>query len=173
MSHYITTHNSSGHSTFSSSVPTSPHPIQIPGGTMSILYSTHASPPSLNTETDITQYSHDRTNGFDNGALCPPSGTAAAIITFAPDAVSAVHRTLTLDFMVIVEGVVELYLESGEVRIMRAGDSVVQRGTMHWWKNVSPHGGVGEGDGYVHSVAIDIAKPFQVAGRTMETEFRM
>lgn len=47
------------------------------------------------------------------------------------------HTTSTLDYVFIVDGALELGLESGETRVVKKGDSVVQRGTTHWWRNVS------------------------------------
>lgn len=43
------------------------------------------------------------------------------------------HRTPTLDVIVILSGEVDLELESGQVAHLKPGDSVVQRGTMHAW----------------------------------------
>lgn len=47
------------------------------------------------------------------------------------------HRTQTVDYIVILEGELELSIIGGEQRIVRQGDVVVQRARMHKWKNVS------------------------------------
>jgi mannose-6-phosphate isomerase-like protein (cupin superfamily) len=47
------------------------------------------------------------------------------------------HRTPTVDIIVIVSGELELELDGGEVVRLKAGDSVIQRGTMHTWRTVS------------------------------------
>jgi len=52
------------------------------------------------------------------------------------------HRTMSLDYIVLVEGELELSLYSGkgnevERRTMRKGEIVVQRACMHAWKNLS------------------------------------
>ncbi|KAK0264095.1 hypothetical protein LTR91_011436 [Friedmanniomyces endolithicus] len=168
MSHYITTHDAKGQSVYSNKTPTEPHTHLIPGGTLEILYSSHQFPPSLSTEADIDQYAHDRTHIMEGG-ICPPHGTAAAIVSFEPNAASVWHRTMSLDVMVILEGVTEAHLEGGEVRILKAGDSMVQPGTMHLWKNVTP------GDGWAKAVAFAsaIQQPFEIAGKTLGTEFKM
>jgi quercetin dioxygenase-like cupin family protein len=44
----------------------------------------------------------------------------------------------------VIDGEVELELDDGEVRTIRKGDLVVQRGTVHKWTNVTPNGGVVE-----------------------------
>jgi quercetin dioxygenase-like cupin family protein len=140
MPNLITTHDEQGRSVFSSKVPTEAHPIEIPGGNLSILWSSHTFPPSLATEHDIEQYEQDREHGIADG-ICPREGHAAAIVSFEPNGVSAMHRTTSLDVMVVLEGVMELYLDSGEKRTVKPGDSIVQRGTMHCWKNVTPNNG--------------------------------
>jgi hypothetical protein len=46
------------------------------------------------------------------------------------------QRTRTLDFCLVLEGEITLVLDTAEVRL-RAGDTVVQRGTNHAWSNRS------------------------------------
>lgn len=46
------------------------------------------------------------------------------------------HRTTSLDYGIVLEGEVELILDSGERRAMKAGDIAVQRATMHAWRNM-------------------------------------
>jgi quercetin dioxygenase-like cupin family protein len=47
------------------------------------------------------------------------------------------HRTVSLDYGCVLEGEVELLLDSGEKRTMKRGDVAIQRGTMHQWINHS------------------------------------
>ncbi|HXW73993.1 MAG TPA: cupin domain-containing protein [Steroidobacteraceae bacterium] len=49
---------------------------------------------------------------------------------------TVMHRTATLDYVVVIEGEVVLLLEDSEV-ILRKSDVVVQRGTNHAWENRS------------------------------------
>ncbi|KFY05979.1 hypothetical protein V492_08207 [Pseudogymnoascus sp. VKM F-4246] len=59
---------------------------------------------------------------------------------FSPNAKAekgAMHTTSTIDYVFILDGSLELGLDSGETRILKKGDSAVQRGTAHWWRNVS------------------------------------
>ncbi len=51
---------------------------------------------------------------------------------------TVMHRTRTLDYMVVIEGELVLILDDSEV-ILQAGDVVVQRGTDHAWENRSGH----------------------------------
>jgi quercetin dioxygenase-like cupin family protein len=49
---------------------------------------------------------------------------------------TAMHRTKTLDYVVVIEGEAVLILDHSEV-ILHQGDVVVQRGTDHAWENRS------------------------------------
>jgi mannose-6-phosphate isomerase-like protein (cupin superfamily) len=49
---------------------------------------------------------------------------------------TVMHRTRTLDYVVVIEGELVLILEDSEL-ILRPGDVVVQRGTDHAWENRS------------------------------------
>jgi hypothetical protein len=49
---------------------------------------------------------------------------------------TAMHRTRTLDYVVLIEGELVLILDDDEV-ILKPGDVVVQRGTDHAWENRS------------------------------------
>jgi mannose-6-phosphate isomerase-like protein (cupin superfamily) len=46
------------------------------------------------------------------------------------------HKTNTVDFLVIVSGEIWMLLDEGEVHL-KAGDTCVQRGTLHAWSNRS------------------------------------
>lgn len=48
------------------------------------------------------------------------------------------HRTVSLDYGVVLKGEVELILDNGDTRLLKRGDIAVQRGTIHVWKNVTP-----------------------------------
>ncbi len=54
-----------------------------------------------------------------------------------PLAESPMHRTVSMDYGIVLEGEVEVLLDSGEKRHLTKGDVIVQRGTMHQWKNPS------------------------------------
>lgn len=60
------------------------------------------------------------------------------MIDFAPGVESPMHRAMSLDYGTVIEGEFEVELDSGEKRIMRRGDVLVQRATAHRWRNLSP-----------------------------------
>ncbi|TDP91858.1 cupin domain-containing protein [Labedaea rhizosphaerae] len=45
------------------------------------------------------------------------------------------HRTDSLDYVLVVSGEVTLELDDGEQTVLAAGDVVVQNGTRHAWRN--------------------------------------
>lgn len=53
----------------------------------------------------------------------------------APDSDRVMHRTMTLNVVIVMDGAVEIKLDSGEKRVLRKCDSFVQRATMHEWSN--------------------------------------
>ena len=72
--------------------------------------------------------------------IMPPAGHLLRIIRIYPPKDggrrTVMHRTKTLDYVVVVEGEVVLALDDSEV-VLKAGDVVVQRGTNHAWENRS------------------------------------
>ena len=54
--------------------------------------------------------------------------------SFDPDG-SGMHKTLTLDYDIVLEGELWLELDDGELRHLKAGDVVIQNGTRHAWRN--------------------------------------
>jgi hypothetical protein len=72
--------------------------------------------------------------------IMPSSGHLLRIIDVYPPQDggkrTVMHRTSTLDYVVVIEGEVVLILDSGEVTL-RKSDVLVQRGTDHAWENRS------------------------------------
>ncbi len=65
------------------------------------------------------------------------SGSVVRVMTIEPGHRSPMHRTQSLDFGVVLEGEIRLELDDGAAKTVRAGEMVVQRGTMHAWENVT------------------------------------
>ncbi|KAH8883273.1 hypothetical protein GQ53DRAFT_882832 [Thozetella sp. PMI_491] len=68
--------------------------------------------------------------------VLPGGGAVVWYIDTPPGASSPLHRTVSLDFVIIIEGELELRLDSGEKRVLKAGDMIIQRGTTHMWTNL-------------------------------------
>ncbi|MBN8607413.1 MAG: cupin domain-containing protein [Caulobacterales bacterium] len=64
-----------------------------------------------------------------------PNGATFRIVQHAPGAESRMHRTQTLDYGVVLQGCIVLELDNSVEITLRAGDVLVQRGTIHKWIN--------------------------------------
>jgi quercetin dioxygenase-like cupin family protein len=64
-------------------------------------------------------------------------GSVLRVTEFGPGFVSPMHRTLSIDYAVVLSGMLELILDGGEAVTLRPGDAVIQRGTNHAWRNSS------------------------------------
>jgi quercetin dioxygenase-like cupin family protein len=66
----------------------------------------------------------------------PANGTRFAVIDFPPGNTGVMHRTESLDYVIVLEGEIDMDIDDETVR-MKAGDVLVQRGTNHAWCNRS------------------------------------
>ncbi|KAL2811700.1 hypothetical protein BJX63DRAFT_272049 [Aspergillus granulosus] len=138
LARYITTHNDSGQAIFSTTLSEKMPVAPIPDGAdFSLAYTTSTYPASISSESDIQSYASYLEPGASPG-LVISSGSVCRIVDMRPGALSPMHRTVSLDYGVVLEGVVELVLDSGETRTLHRGDVAVQRGTNHAWRNVTP-----------------------------------
>ncbi|OIW32832.1 hypothetical protein CONLIGDRAFT_153848 [Coniochaeta ligniaria NRRL 30616] len=110
-----------------------------PIGDNSMVFFTPFHTRSVPMETDGDLDAHVRL--FDDPSRPPPlavpDGTICRLVDFAPGYTTKNHRTLSVDYGIVIEGTVELVLDSGQVRTVPRGGIVVQRGTMHRWRNPS------------------------------------
>lgn len=133
---HITTHDeSTGKAIFSNAVPQQ-NPTQIvPSAVFRQGYVTKKFPVQMNGDEDLDIYKSFLQ--YPPG-LVSPSGTVLRIVDMHPGCDSPMHRTVSLDYGIVIEGEVDLVLDSGEVRTMKRGDIAIQRGTMHAWRNNHP-----------------------------------
>lgn len=136
---FITTHDSEGKATFSNLVP---EPLEwqtlSDGAKFCLGYTTNEFPVEMNGNKDIITYQHYLEN---KPGITIPGGTVLRFVDMLPGALSPMHRTVSLDYGVVLEGEVELVLDSGETRLMKRGDVAIQRGTNHAWRNASKTSG--------------------------------
>ncbi|QKX54426.1 uncharacterized protein TRUGW13939_01512 [Talaromyces rugulosus] len=154
-SRIISTHDSTtGRAVFSDiseKPPIGCSPCSVPGSESSRnvrLYSTNTFPVSgLSPPSDVT--AEENANRDLKAYLyelehpSPPDGsnlshTLCRIFEIPPEDEGRMHRTISFDYGVVLDGAIEWELDSGEKRIMRKGDVSIQRGTAHAWKNVTP-----------------------------------
>src|ERR1700747_3868881 len=70
------------------------------------------------------------------GTAPPANGPRFAVIDFPPGNVPRMHRAETIDYVIVLEGEIEMDMDNSTVK-MKAGDVMVQRGTNHAWANRS------------------------------------
>ena len=68
------------------------------------------------------------------GTPPPENGSRFIVMEFAPGIASEMHRTETIDYIIMLAGEIDMEMDATSVKL-RAGDIMVQRGTNHAWIN--------------------------------------
>lgn len=124
----VTGHNKNGKAVFAAD--DNYETIIIPSGdaAMATIWTTATVPANLNDETD------GRTR--DAGTTLK-GGSVIRVVDMLPGAASPMHRTNSIDYGIIISGNIELELDNTVFKTMGPGDIIVQRGTIHKWRNPS------------------------------------
>lgn len=77
----------------------------------------------------------DGDQGLQDVADCAEAGTIFRIVQYAPGVAARMHRTVTVDYAVVISGQIAMGLDDGVKVHLNAGDVLVQRGTIHDWIN--------------------------------------
>ncbi|KAH6843233.1 hypothetical protein B0I37DRAFT_393513 [Chaetomium sp. MPI-CAGE-AT-0009] len=132
---FITTHNASGQAIVHSHSPFTWSPYDNNNLAFAVPYTTSTFPADLNNDADIA--AHEAVTASGNLGLVNPRGTVLRCVDFAPGYACGMHRTQSLDYGIVMEGEVDMVLDSGERHVLRRGDVAVQRATQHQWVNRS------------------------------------
>ncbi|PWW78526.1 hypothetical protein C7212DRAFT_316121 [Tuber magnatum] len=133
---HITTHDpTTKQAVFHSSRPASWRVYDGNQMAFNVVYTTSTFPVDLSNDGDIK--AHDRMMEEHKLGLVNHGGTVLRMVDFAPGYECIMHRTESLDYGIVLEGKLEAMLDSGEKRVIGRGDVVVQRGTLHAWRNTS------------------------------------
>lgn len=90
------------------------------------------------TAPDLPVDNNDETDGRERDAgLTLSGGSVIRVVDMLPGGESPMHRTNSLDYGIVMSGQLQLELDDGEVVELGAGDIVIQRGTIHLWRNPS------------------------------------
>jgi quercetin dioxygenase-like cupin family protein len=122
-----------------------------PGATIANIWSTEGFPVDNAGATDTAKEITGTTR--DNG-------TVFRVIEYGPGVTPRNHRTNSIDYAVVLSGEIDMELDDDRVVTLRAGDVLVQRGTIHNWVNRSNAPCV------IAFVLID-ARPVEHGGRTL------
>lgn len=136
LNRFITTHDPEGKAIFSNKLSET-MPVQPigDGAHFSLAYTSDHFPAKLSDDADIIEYNSYLTSP---PGITISTGSVCRIVDLPPNSLSPMHRTVSLDYGVVLEGEVELVLDSGETRLLKRGDVAVQRATNHAWRNVTP-----------------------------------
>ena len=149
----VTGHRADGRSTVLIDAPAPNVKQREAGNASTLLWVTDGCPAPVDGDADRA--------ARDIGVPPPPRGSIFRIAEFPPGADSraadhaallrdfgigedvlrghsprdpAIHRTRSLDYVIVLEGEIVLLLDDGETTL-RAGDVVIQQGTNHAWVN--------------------------------------
>jgi mannose-6-phosphate isomerase-like protein (cupin superfamily) len=90
------------------------------------------------------------------------NGTVFRVVEFLPDVSARVHRTDSIDYAIVMSGEIDMEMDDSVVHL-KAGDVLVQRGTIHNWVNRGTEPCV------MAFVLID-AKPVEIGGKTLHAQ---
>ena len=129
--------------------------IKIPSGdaAMATIWTTASVPADLNDETEGRER--------DAGTTLK-GGSVIRIVDMLPNASSPMHRSGSIDYGIIISGTIELELENNVFKTLKPGDIIVQRGTIHKWRN--------PGSDEICRIVFVLteAKPFEVNGKPLD-----
>jgi quercetin dioxygenase-like cupin family protein len=124
----VTGHNENGRAVFRSIDHLEPELIPSGDAAFATIWSADQLPVDLNDEAD---------GRYKDVGLTLEGGSVMRVVDMLPGGSSPMHRTNSLDYGIVLSGEVELELDDGKIETCRAGDVVVQRGTIHLWRNAS------------------------------------
>ncbi|KAJ7277488.1 hypothetical protein C8J57DRAFT_1309397 [Mycena rebaudengoi] len=135
----ITGHTDDGLATFVSDAPVQLHTVPRPAGAaISFMYAAPSLPINNQDPKDWAAEEAQGRNAAGQADLFDIPGISCRAVDIPPGGESPMHRTVTFDFVVVISGSIQLTLDSGEERVMKQGDVILQKGTNHAWKNPHP-----------------------------------
>ena len=121
-----------------------------PGAQSSVIWSSKGFPVS--NDGDLDPSHQEIATTIDNG-------TVFRIVYYGPGVAPRNHRTDSIDYAVVISGEIDMELDVGSVHL-KAGDVVVQRGTIHNWVNKGT-------EPCVIAFTLIAAKPVTVGGKPL------
>ena len=121
-----------------------------PGATVCNVWTTEGFPANNDGTAD---------EGLRKVTTTLPNGTIFRVIEFAPGVAARNHRTDSIDYITVISGEIDMDLDDSSVHL-KAGDVMVQRGTIHNWVNRGP-------EPCVLSVVLIDAKSVEAGGKIL------
>ena len=126
-----------------------------PGTVSTLIWTTDKAPAEIATGTNIEDM-----GARIMGTAPPAHGSRFAVIDFPPGNTGRMHRTETIDYVIVISGEIDMEMDGTTIHL-KAGDVLVQRGTIHNWINR------GTAPCVIAFVLID-AKPVTAGGKVLE-----
>ena len=124
-----------------------------PGATACVVWTTEGFPVDNTGEEDA---------GLRKTGTTLDNGTVFRILELAPGVSPRNHRTDSIDYAFVMTGQVDMELDAATVHL-KAGDVLVQRGTIHNWVNRGT-------EPCVIAFVLIAAKPVTVGGKVLRAE---
>jgi mannose-6-phosphate isomerase-like protein (cupin superfamily) len=121
-----------------------------PGANASVIWSSVGFPINNDGERDPSR---------EKIATTIDNGTVFRVVSFGPGVTPRNHRTDSIDYAVVMSGEIDMELDIGSVHL-KAGDVLVQRGTLHNWVNKGTQP-------CVIAFTLIAAKPVTAGGKTL------
>jgi mannose-6-phosphate isomerase-like protein (cupin superfamily) len=126
-----------------------------PGQEASVIWTTEGFPIDNDGDLDTS-----RRQGMGTTI---PNGTVFRVVQFGPGVSPRVHRTNSVDYAVVMAGEIDMELDDGVIVHLKAGDVLVQRGTVHNWVNKGA-------EPCVIAFSLIDARPVTAGGKTLEAQ---
>jgi len=115
------------------------------------------------TESEVPSDLNDQTDGrLRPAGTTLHGGSVIRVVDILPDQHSPFHRSSSVDYGIVMSGHVELELDDGVKKTIGPGAIIVQRGTIHLWRNPS--------DTELCRIIFVLteARPFEIEGKPLE-----
>jgi quercetin dioxygenase-like cupin family protein len=124
-----------------------------PGATACVVWTTEGFPVDNTGKEDA---------GLRKTGTTLDNGTVFRILELAPGVSPRNHRTASIDYAVVMSGEVDMELDDATVHL-KAGDVLVQRGTIHNWVNRGT-------EACVIAFVLIAAKPVTVGDKVLQAQ---
>ena len=124
----VTGHDAGGKAVVISDNLLDSRPNPTGASSFTLVWTTDASPVNNDDTTD----GRERPVG-----LTMPGGSVLRVVDLLPGKSAPMHRTSSLDYGIVLSGAIELVLDDAATTLVEAGGIIVQRGTIHAWRNPS------------------------------------
>ncbi len=124
-----------------------------PGATAGVVWTTEGFPVDNNGDAD---------EGLRKTGTTLANGTVFRILELAPGNSPRNHRTDSIDYAVVMSGEIDMELDGTTVHL-KAGDVLVQRGTIHNWANRGT-------EPCVIAFVLIAANPVEAGGKTLHAQ---